>query len=61
MSAEQIVDRGDVAIALGHIKGTGAGSGANVGVPLALVIRFRDGLIVRGEEYLDPDEARRAA
>ncbi len=58
---DEIVNRGDVAVVVGHLKGTGAGSGAEIEVPLAFVMQFRDGLIVKVEEYLDPEEARRAA
>jgi ketosteroid isomerase-like protein len=59
--AEEIVDRDDLVVAVGRIKGTGSGSGAETEVPLAFVSRFRDGLVVRVEEYLDPDAALEAA
>jgi len=36
---------------------TGAGSGADVRVSLAVVYAVRDGLIVRGQEFLDPQDA----
>ena len=59
--AEEIVDRDDAIVAVGRIKGTGSGSGAETEVPLAFVSRFRDGLVVRVEEYLDRNEALVAA
>jgi ketosteroid isomerase-like protein len=59
--AEEVVDRGDLAVAVGRIKGIGSGSGAEIEVPIAFVSRFRDGLVVRVEEYLDPEEALEAA
>jgi ketosteroid isomerase-like protein len=43
-----------------RMRGTGAGSGAATVVRIATVTTFRDGRPVRVEEYLDPDEARRA-
>jgi ketosteroid isomerase-like protein len=59
--SENIVDRGDVVVAVGRIKGTGAGSGAEIEVPIGFVSRFRNGLVVRVEEYLDPNQALEAA
>jgi ketosteroid isomerase-like protein len=56
----EITERGDAVLALGSVRGAGAGSGAEVTVPLALVYRFEGDVIVRVEEYLDLDEARRA-
>jgi ketosteroid isomerase-like protein len=59
--AEEIVDRDDLVVAVGRIKGTGSGSGAETEVPIAFVSRFRHGLVVRVEEYLDLEEALEAA
>jgi ketosteroid isomerase-like protein len=50
----ELVERGDRIVASGHIRGTGAGSNVEVQVPLAIVYTLRDGMIIRGEEYLDP-------
>jgi ketosteroid isomerase-like protein len=58
---ERLLDAGDRVLAIGKVRGTGVGSGAEVEVPLALSCAFRDGLIVRVEEYLSPGEALRAA
>lgn len=54
---ERVVGRDDVVVAIGRIKGTGVESGAEVGVPLGFLSRFRDGAVVRVEEYLDPQQA----
>jgi ketosteroid isomerase-like protein len=59
--SEDVIDGGPAVVALGRIKGTGSGSGAEVEVPIAFVSRFRDGHVVRVEEYLDPKEALEAA
>lgn len=58
---ERVVGKDDVVVAIGRIKGTGAESGAEVGVPLGFLSRFRDGVVVRVEEYLDPQDALEAA
>jgi ketosteroid isomerase-like protein len=54
---ERVLDAGESVLAIGTVRGTGTGSGAEVEVPLALLCTFRDGLIIRVEEYLNPDEA----
>jgi ketosteroid isomerase-like protein len=54
---DEIVDRDDRVITIGRIRGTGAGSGAEVVVPIAFVNHFRDGIVVRVEEFLEPREA----
>jgi ketosteroid isomerase-like protein len=43
-----------------RMSGTGAGSGALTEVRMAMITTFRDGKPLRTEEFLDPDEARRA-
>ena len=58
---ERVLDAGERVLGIGRVRGTGIGSGAEVEVPLALLCTFRDGLIVRVEEYLSPDEALKAA
>ncbi len=57
---EEVLDNDDAVVVIGRVRGIGAGSGAEVVVPLALVVRFRGEEVVRVEEYLDPQEARRA-
>jgi ketosteroid isomerase-like protein len=44
---------------MGRIQGSGAASGAGAVVTLATITTFRNGVPVRTEEFLDPDEARR--
>ena len=56
----ELVERGDRVIASGYVRGTGAGSGVEIQVPLAIVFTWRGGKIIRGEEYLDTDRAREA-
>jgi ketosteroid isomerase-like protein len=58
---DRFLDVDDRVVGIGTVRGTGAGSGADVGVPLAMVYTLRDGLITRAEEYLDPAEALQAA
>jgi ketosteroid isomerase-like protein len=53
----ELVERGDRVVASGFIRGTGAGSNAEVEVPLAILYTLRAGEIIRGEEYLDPGRA----
>jgi ketosteroid isomerase-like protein len=43
---EDVIDRGSAVVALGRIKGTGSGSGAEVEVPIAFVSRFRGGRVI---------------
>jgi ketosteroid isomerase-like protein len=58
--ADRLLDAGEKVLAIGRASGTGAGSGAEIDVPLALLSTFREGLIVRIQEYLNPDEALKA-
>ena len=53
----KLFERGDRVVASGHIRGTGAGSEVEIEVPLAIVHTLRDGKIIRGEEYFDPNRA----
>jgi ketosteroid isomerase-like protein len=54
---DRVVEDGDRVIAIGSVSGTGMGSGAAVGVPIAFAYRFQGDVIVRVEEFLDPAEA----
>jgi ketosteroid isomerase-like protein len=58
---DELFDHGDVVVVVGKIQGVGKESGAEVSVPIGFVNRFRDGLVTRVEEYLDPLEAFRRA
>jgi uncharacterized protein len=57
ITLDRVLDAGDSVLAIGAVRGTGLESGVDVEVPIALVYTFRDGLIARVEEYLDPGEA----
>jgi ketosteroid isomerase-like protein len=54
---DRVLDAGGKVVGIGQVRGTGTRSGADVRVPIALVLTLRDGLITRVEEYLDPSEA----
>ncbi len=58
---ERIADHGNLVISLGRVKGVGTGSGAEADVPIAFVSHFRNGVVVRVEEFLNPQEALEAA
>ena len=58
---ERIADHGDLVVSIGRVKGVGTGSGAGTEVPIGFVSHFRDGSVVRVEEFLDPQEALEAA
>jgi uncharacterized protein len=58
---DRLLDTGNAVVAIGTVRGTGAGSGADVRVPIGFVFTLRDGLIARAEEYLNPAEALDAA
>jgi ketosteroid isomerase-like protein len=54
---DRVLECDNRVVAMGAVRGTGGGSGADVRVPLAIVYEFRDGLIARAEEYLNPADA----
>jgi ketosteroid isomerase-like protein len=51
---------GDSVVSVCSLRGEGAESGADVEVEIAFLTTFRDGKAVRVEEFLDPEEAKRA-
>jgi ketosteroid isomerase-like protein len=57
---EELVEAGDRVLAVMRMTGTGAGSGALTEVRMAMISTFRNGMPLRTEEFLDPEEARRA-
>ena len=57
---EDLEELGDRVLLVMRMTGTGAGSGAVTEVRIAVMTTFRDGKPVRNEEFLDPEEARRA-
>jgi ketosteroid isomerase-like protein len=58
---ERYIDAGDVVVQVGTMTARPSAGGAELTVPLAFVSRFRDGVPVRTEEYLDVDAALEAA
>jgi ketosteroid isomerase-like protein len=58
---DRLLDAGGDVVAIGTVRGAGVASEADVEVPIGLVFVFREGLITRVEEYLDPAEALKAA
>ena len=59
--AEELIDAGDKVFALTRFSGKGATSGASVEMEQAQVWTFREGKVVRVEEYFDRREALEAA
>lgn len=60
-TASRYIDAGDAVVQVGTISGQAGLDGPELTVPLAFVTRFRDGVAVRTEEYLDPARALEAA
>jgi ketosteroid isomerase-like protein len=59
---EQLIDApDDCVVALIHQRASGQGSGAPVGMDLAVVYDLEDGRVIRIRNYLDPAEALEAA
>ena len=56
-----IRDLGDRVLGIGMLRFTGKGSGINTEVPLAVLVRFRNGLITQMKDYGDRDKALEAA
>lgn len=59
--AQRYVDAGDAVVQVGTMTSRLGDGESQLTVPLAFVTRFREGLPVRTEEYLDVDAALRAA
>ena len=59
--AEELIDAGDKVFAWMRFSGKGAASGAPVKMEQAQIWIFRDGKVVRVEEYFDRHEALEAA
>jgi ketosteroid isomerase-like protein len=57
----EIREEGDVVIVLGHVHASARGSGLELDNPVAYVFQLRDGLLSRGQSFLDHDEALAAA
>ena len=63
VQAEQseVRDLGERVVAIGHLRGRGKESGAITESPLAWIVEFKSGKVIRVREYLDPQEALEAA
>jgi len=57
----QIRDLGDRLVAVGHLRGCGKESGAEVESPIGYLLDLTDGKVTRVRSYLDPQEALEAA
>jgi ketosteroid isomerase-like protein len=59
IQAEQteIRDLGERVVAIGHHRGRGKESGAITESPLAWIVEFKGGKVIRVREYLDPKKA----
>ena len=57
----EIRDPDERVVAVGHLRGRGRASGAEVESPIAYVIEFKNGRIIRSADYFDPEEALDAA
>jgi ketosteroid isomerase-like protein len=57
MVIEEIVDGGDTVVALVRFQALGRGSGAPVDVPVAWVVRFRDGCMKSVKFSFDREDA----
>jgi ketosteroid isomerase-like protein len=61
VDVEELEARDHRVIAHGVWVSKGASSGVAGDIPFAIVYELEDGLITRGQWYMDPEEARRAA
>jgi ketosteroid isomerase-like protein len=59
--AGRYIDAGDAVVQLGTMTSRVGDGDSRLTIPLAFVTRFRDGVAVRTEEYLEHDAALRAA
>jgi ketosteroid isomerase-like protein len=58
---EDIVDCGDAVFVVARESGRGTSSGADVSARIFIVLTFRDGKILRYQEFYDESDAREAA
>jgi ketosteroid isomerase-like protein len=54
-------DLGEHIVVVGHLRARGRASGAETDSPIAWVVEFANGRVVRMRDYLDPGEALEAA
>jgi ketosteroid isomerase-like protein len=60
LEMDKFMDAGGPVVAVGAVRGTGIGSGADGRVPIAFVCTLADGKLLHVGEYLDPAEALKA-
>jgi len=61
VDAEDFFDAGDRVVVVARLVGRGRASGATVDLRFASVVTFRNGRILRGENYADTKQALEAA
>ena len=61
IECSDVRDLGDRVLALGIVRATGRGSGAETELPFTVLATFRDGLVIRYVDYGDRDQALEAA
>ncbi len=61
LEISEIRDLDDRIVAIGHMRGRGTKSGAEIESPWAYVVQFNNGKAIRVRAYLDPKEAHEAA
>ena len=57
----EIRDLGERVLAVGQLRGHGRESGAEVESPIGYVVEFKNGKVIRIDDYLEPKEALEAA
>ena len=57
----EIRDLDERLVAIGHLRGRGRASGAEVNSPIGYVVELKNGKAIRIHDYFDPDEALEAA
>jgi ketosteroid isomerase-like protein len=60
-SVSEVRGLGDRVLGFGVLRIKGRGSGIEIDVPVAAILTFRDGLLVRFKDYGDPQRALEAA
>jgi ketosteroid isomerase-like protein len=61
ISYDEVHDLGDRMVAIGSLRVRGKGSGVEVTTPSAVLVTFRDGKLLRSEDFGDRDKAMAAA
>ncbi len=61
LEISEIRDLGERVVALGQLRARGKESGAEVESPIGYVVEFKNGKVIRLDDYFDPKEALEAA